>query len=124
MLDVQQMLWAPVNFIIGVARGGARRMVQGAAAPTAELEDEEAMAKAQPLRSSPSQHHQNQLRSHRPQGGGHSHADELSDQLVHKAAINIPVKVEEDAEAAHEQKQSGVPLEPAGRTGVAEGHQA
>ena len=103
MMDVQQMLWAPVNFIIGVARGSAR-LVNGAApvATRSEIRDEEATA-AHPPRALPSHQHQQQDHSHQAQEGQHRHADEPSDQQQDKAAITIPVAIEEEVERRPEE---------------------
>eukprot|EP01043_Picozoa_sp_COSAG02_P018690 COSAG02_NODE_879_length_16244_cov_15.397956_4_plen_200_part_00 len=100
MADVQQMLWAPVNFIIGVARGSAR-LVHGAAPATVENEiaDEEATVDAQPPPSTRTQLHEQQMRSHAwAHEGQQRRLEEASDQRVHKAAIDIAVEVEEDSD--------------------------
>jgi hypothetical protein len=126
MADFQQMLWAPVNFIIGVARGGAR-LVHGTGPPTTgtELGDEEASVDAQPPHSSLSQQHQQQVQCHRAQEGQHRRADASAlDQLVEKAAITIPVEVEEGARERREEEGSGAHLLLAGRGSVEGCHQA
>lgn len=107
MADVQQMLWAPVNFIIGVARGSAR-LVQGAAPATVENEiaDEEATVDAQPLPSTRTQLNEQQVRSHAWAHEGQKRIEEASDQRVHKAAIVIPVEVEDDSEDRETRKEA------------------
>ena len=117
MADFQQMLWVPVNFIIGIARGGAR-LVHGTVLPTTgtEIGDEEATADPQPPHSSLSQ--QQHQHCHQAQEG------QPGDQLAVKAAITIPIEVEEGVRERRGEEGNGAHLLSAGRGSVEGCHQA
>jgi hypothetical protein len=121
IVDVQQILWAPVNFVIGVARSSARLVHGAAPAPAGTAGDEEATVDADPPLSSPTQQNQ-QVRCHPVHEGQLRRAEEASDQLVHKAAIAIAVQVEEGSGDRRAEEGGGALL--AGRGSAAGGHQA
>jgi hypothetical protein len=99
--DVQQVLWAPVNFILGMARGGAR-LVQGSpppqpAAAARELEDgETTIGRQHPPRPTALPAQPSPPRQRQEEGQEGSDVGEVVEgRATHKAAINIAVEVEE-----------------------------